>query len=85
MNANVQIAQYSTDDAIVIQQDNIVDFGDEQYVFVLEGDIAKKKVLKLGSRNGNTVLVDSGLVAGDKLINVGFQTLADGDKVQVGQ
>jgi len=85
MNANVQIAQYSTDDAIVVQQDNIVDFGDEQYVFVLEGDIVKKRVLKLGSRNGNTVLVDSGLNAGDKLINVGFQTLADGDKVQVGQ
>lgn len=85
MNANVQIAQYSTDNAIVVQQDNIVDFGDEQYVFVLEGDIAKKRVLKLGSRNGNTVMVENGLKAGDKLINVGFQTLADGDKVQVGE
>ena len=85
MNANVKIAQYTTDDAIVIQQDNIVDFGDEQYVFVLEGDVAKKKVLKLGSRNGNSVLIEEGLKSNDKLIYVGFQNLADGDKVQVGQ
>jgi membrane fusion protein (multidrug efflux system) len=85
MNANVQIAQFSTDDAIVIPQDYIIDFGDEQYVYVLDIDIARKRILKLGNRNGNDVLIEDGLRAGDKLINVGFQSLADGDKVQVVQ
>lgn len=85
MNANVQISQYSKDNAIVIQQDLIIDYGDVQYVFVLEGDIAKKRDLILGGRNNNMVLIESGLNPGDKLITDGFHALKDGDKVQVVQ
>lgn len=85
MNANVQISEFTRDNAVVLPQDLIVDYGDVQYVFVLEGDIAKKRELKLGGRNNNLVLVDSGLNPGDKLITDGFQALKDGDKVQVVQ
>jgi membrane fusion protein (multidrug efflux system) len=83
MNANVEITKYERDDAIVVPQDLIVDLGDDRYVFVLEGDIAKKKSLEIDGRNGNMVLVTNGLKAGDKLIYEGFQSLVDGDKVQV--
>ncbi|MEO8513936.1 MAG: efflux RND transporter periplasmic adaptor subunit [Ignavibacteria bacterium] len=83
MNANVQVSEFTRENAIVIAQDLIVDYGDVQYVFVLEGDIAKKRELKLGGRNNNQVLIESGLNAGDKLITDGFQALKDGDKVQV--
>lgn len=85
MNANVQISEFTKENAIVIAQDLIVDYGEVQYVFVLEGDIAKKRELKLGGRNSNHVLIESGLNAGDKLITDGFQALKDGDKVQVVQ
>ncbi len=85
MNANVQISEFTKENAIVVSQDLIVDYGDVQYVFVLDGDIARKRELKLGGRNGNQVLIDSGLNAGDKLITDGFQALKDGDKVQVVQ
>lgn len=85
MNANVQISEYSRDNAVVINQDLIVDYGDEQYLFVLEGDVARKRVIKLGGRNDNMVLVESGLNPGDKIISEGFQSLKDGDKVQVVQ
>ncbi len=57
MNANIEIAKMEKDDAIVIPQDLIVDYGDEKYVFVLEGDNAKKRVLEIGARNGNSVLI----------------------------
>lgn len=83
MNANVMISEFTKENAIVINQDMIVDYGDVQYVFILEGDIAKKRELKLGGRNNNQVLIESGLNAGDKLITDGFQALKDGDKVQV--
>jgi RND family efflux transporter MFP subunit len=85
MNANVQISEFTKENAIVVSQDLIVDYGDVQYVFILDGDIARKRELKLGGRNGNQVLIDSGLNAGDKLITDGFQALKDGDKVQVVQ
>lgn len=85
MNANVVLSEFTKESAVVIPQDLIVDYGDVQYVFVLEGDIARKRELKLGGRNGNQVLIESGLNPGEKLITDGFQSLKDGDKVQVVQ
>jgi RND family efflux transporter MFP subunit len=85
MNANVQISEFTRENAIVVPQDLVVDYGDEQYLYVLEGDIAKKRVLKLGGRNANDILIESGLNPGEKIIIEGFQALKDGDKVQVVQ
>lgn len=84
MSANVEIAQMTNDNAIVLPQDYIVDFGENnKYVFVLEGDIAKKRMISIGGREGNNVVISSGLSPGEKLIYEGFQQLADNDKVQV--
>jgi hypothetical protein len=85
MNANIEISKQKKEDAVVIEQDYIIDYGDEKFVFVLEGDIAKKKVLELDGRDGNRVLIVDGLNLGDRLVVEGFQALADGDKVQVVQ
>jgi multidrug efflux pump subunit AcrA (membrane-fusion protein) len=83
MNANVEITRMEKDDAIVIEQDLIVDYGDEKYVFILEGENAKKRVIEIGARNGNSVLISKGLNAGEKIIYEGVQTVKDGEKVQV--
>jgi membrane fusion protein (multidrug efflux system) len=83
MNSNVEIEKMEKEDAVVIPQDLIVDYGDEKYVFVLEGEIAKKRVLEIDGRNGNDVLITKGLNIGDKIIYEGFQTVKDGEKVQV--
>jgi len=92
MNAAVVISQSSKNDAIVIPQEMIVDYGDEQYVFVVEGEVSangeaivKKRVIKLGGREENQVMVVSGLNNGDKLITEGYQSLVDGAKVQVAE
>jgi membrane fusion protein (multidrug efflux system) len=83
MSAMVEITSLSIDNAIVLRQDQIVDFGDEKYVFILEGDKAVKRKITLGGRNGNFVHIESGLNPGDVLITEGFQSLVDGDKVEV--
>jgi membrane fusion protein, multidrug efflux system len=83
MNANILIAQVQNDEAIVISQDLVVDYGEEKYVYVLEGDIARKKVIELGGREGNLVLVLNGLNTGDKIIYEGFQSISEGEKVEV--
>jgi RND family efflux transporter MFP subunit len=85
MNANVVIAQTERDDAITIEQDYIIDYGEEKYVFVLDGDIVKKRNVELDGRNGNIVVVKSGLNIGEKLVIEGFQSITDGEKVQVAQ
>jgi len=83
MSANVFISNLDLDDAVVLERDVLVDNGDEQFVFVLENDIAKKRTITLGANADNKVLVTSGLNIGDKLIYYGFRALVDGDKVKV--
>lgn len=84
MSANVEVTQATVNNAVVLPQDYIIDFGENnKYVFVLEGDIAKKRMISIGGREGNNVMISSGLNPGEKLIYEGFQQLADNDKVQV--
>ncbi len=83
MSANIEIQKTKMENALVLPQDLLIDFGNEKYVFVLENDVAHKKIVTLGGRDNNDVLITSGLNEGDKLIVEGFQSLADGDKVQV--
>jgi len=83
MSANVFISNLELDDAIVLERDALVDNGDEQFVFILENDIAKKRIIKLGASADNKVLVTDGLNIGDKIIYYGFRALVDGDKVKV--
>jgi membrane fusion protein, multidrug efflux system len=83
MSANVFISNMDIDNAVVLERDLFVDNGDEQFVFVLENDIAKKKIIKIGGSSDNKVLVTDGLNIGDKLIYYGFRALVDGDKVKV--
>ena len=83
MSANVIITRHDVDDAVVLERDLIVDNGDEKFVFVLEGDIAKKRMVQEDGNTDNKVLITGGLNIGDKLIYEGFRALADGDKVKV--
>jgi RND family efflux transporter MFP subunit len=83
MAAYIEITKTAAEDAVVLSQDLIVDNVEEQFVYILESDVAKKKVIHLGGRNGNKVIITDGLNIGEKLIYEGFQSLTDGDKVQV--
>lgn len=83
MAAYIEITKSAVEDAVILQQDLIIDNVEEQFVYVLEGKVAKKKVIQLGGRNGNNVIILDGLNIGEKLIYEGFQKLVDGDTVQV--
>jgi len=83
MNANVEIAKMEKDNAIVIPQDLIIDNGEQKYIFVIENGNARRRDIETDGRNGNSVLVSKGLNAGDKIIYEGFQSVNDGDKVQI--
>lgn len=84
MNANVIITKKEINEAVVITQDLIIDYGDEKFVYVLDANsIARKRKIKTDGRNGNAVLIIEGLKPGEKLITEGYQSLTDGDTVQV--
>lgn len=83
MAASMEFTKKEMDNVVVLNQDMIIDNVEEQFVFVLEGDIARKRLLKLGGRHDNSVMIEDGLMIGEKFVSEGFQFLADGDKVQV--
>ena len=55
----------------------------ESFVFVVEEDIAKKRVVNLGGLEGDKVLVTFGLEKGDMLIMEGNKDLSDQDRVEL--
>ncbi len=83
MSVNVEIAKTTNNNAVSIIQDYIIDMGQEKYVFILDGDVARKRVVTIGGRNDNMVMIESGLNPGEKLIIEGYQSISDGEKIQV--
>ncbi|MDR0927005.1 MAG: efflux RND transporter periplasmic adaptor subunit [Ignavibacteria bacterium] len=58
---------------------------DETYVYIVEGDVAKKVMVKMGQQSGVNVAIDEGLKPGDKVITEGISLLADGKKIRIMQ
>jgi multidrug efflux system membrane fusion protein len=52
-------------------------------VFVVDGDHARSRDVKLGEVVGNQVIVTEGLKVGDKIVSMGATLLTDGDRVRV--
>jgi RND family efflux transporter MFP subunit len=83
MSANVELIMQEVDEAVVLTQDFIIDNGEEKYVFILDNDVAKKRIIKTGANEQNNILITDGLYPGDRLIYEGFRTLVNDDKVEV--
>lgn len=82
MIAKLMMNDESANNALVVPS-NVIQKGEDgsEYVLVAENKKAVKKVVKTGlSYDGNT-LVESGLVAGDKLITFGYSEVVDGQKI----
>lgn len=54
------------------------------YVFVLEGERARKREIRIGSIYRGNVLVEEGLLEGERIAHEGAGFLADGSRVAVG-
>jgi multidrug efflux pump subunit AcrA (membrane-fusion protein) len=52
-------------------------------VFVVEGDRAKEKKIKIGNKYGENVEVTEGLQGGETLVIVGQRNLAEGVRLNV--
>ena len=63
----------------------VVDRGQMQWVFVLDGDTARGRIVTLGQRYQDQAEVLSGLKAGEKIVAPVPQELTDGSKLEVGR
>lgn len=83
MISMVEFERSRNPEAIVVEQDTIIDEKSGRYVFVVRDNKAVKVKVELGSRDGTRVVIKEGLKPGDALINFGHRNLLDGDDVNV--
>jgi multidrug efflux pump subunit AcrA (membrane-fusion protein) len=87
MVANVEVVRRTLDEVIVVPQEALVRVENGYIAFVVEteGDIevVRTHSVELGPSQQNRVVIRSGIEAGDRLIVVGQQLVAAGDRVNV--
>lgn len=83
--AQIQLTGEEDREAIAVPTSSIVREGPDTYVFVLVGDQAERRQVKLGRLNGLNQEIVSGVEAGEALIVSGQHQLTDQEKVQLAQ
>jgi RND family efflux transporter MFP subunit len=83
MVAVLKIIDYENKSTIVIPINAIQTDESGQFVYVYKDGKAVKKAVIVGMNYGGKIEIKSGLVAGDKLITVGYQDLNEGEKVKL--
>ncbi len=87
MVANVVVERRTLSGVVVVPQDALVRVENGYVVFVAEEDenglVASARMVELGPTQNNRVVIESGLVGGDRLIVVGQRSVANGDRINV--
>jgi len=83
MIARVEIETGTSDNAITIPYDAVVDLSGQEITYIMVGDSAQERQVKLGRTVGDRVVVTSGLNAGENLIVSGQESVAQGMAVRV--
>lgn len=72
-------------DTIVVPVTALLYEAEKVRVFVTEGDRAKERVVKLGSKYGEFMEIIEGVKTGEKVVFMGQQNLSEGAKVSIQQ
>ena len=83
MFADVTFRTDTSENAIVVPTEAILTSNAVQYVFVVEGDVAKYKEVTTGLTGSGVTEILTGLSAGEQLVTVGQAYLRDGDSVRI--
>lgn len=68
---------------VMVPEESVVPRGDRHLLYVIEGDQAFERVVKLGARRAGAVEILEGLEAGEVVVTAGHTRLKDGSKVDV--
>lgn len=83
MFTQIYFAKSTSDAAVIVPRDAVIEDTDGSYVFVKNGDVCKKVDVTTGIDTGTTIELTSGVTINDKVIVKGQTYLADGDKINV--
>jgi len=69
-------------DAVIIPEEALVPEADKQFVFVIDGDVATKREVKIGRRTPGSVEIVTGIAAGERVVTEGTQSVRNGGRVR---
>ena len=79
----VDIPLTAADNVVTVHKDAIVRSGTKSFVYVVKGNVARRKEVSLGDAVGARFVVLGGVKAGEKVVVRGNETLGRGGLVQV--
>ncbi len=86
MFAKVTLVLQQRDEVIVVPRDIVLGGKiDEPYVYIVEDDVAHKRIVEIGIVQADRCEITEGLEAGEKIVINGMYYLEDGKKVKVVQ
>jgi len=87
MVAQVSVVRRQLEDVIVVPQEALVRVENGFIVFVIVGsggeEVAETRPVETGASQQNQVVVTEGLTVGERLVVVGQQSVASGDRVRI--
>jgi RND family efflux transporter MFP subunit len=81
----ISIPMVSSDQAIVVPTDAILNEADKQFAFVMTNDRVRKVEVVLGMKNNERVQIESGINGGDIVVTDPLNLLFDGRPVRIHQ
>jgi len=83
MFAKVEIILSIHENVLTLPVDAIGQYDSQKYVYIINGSVASKKIIKTSIQQNNHLEIISGLTFNDTVVLVGWQNLSDGIKVEV--
>ncbi len=83
MFVRASIVKEAQEQALAVPLFSVISRNDEQFVYVEENGLARRRPVRTGFLEGWQVLVTEGLQAGDKVIIEGHRSVEDGQPVKV--
>jgi len=83
MFADVTFRTDTAENAVVVPTEAILTSAGQQFVFVVEGDTARRVDVTAGMAGSGVTQILTGLTGGEQLVTVGQSYLADGDPVRI--
>lgn len=83
LTARLKVERYSFQEKVIIPQTSILTSGKQQFVYVVEDGVARKKEIVVQAGNKKLSVIKTGLSIGDSVIVGGHLLAGDGAKVRV--
>ncbi len=80
---HARIVKRRIDGALAVPLYSIISRGEEQFVFVAEGEAVRKQPVRLGVIEGWQVQITEGLKAGDRVLLEGQREVEEGQRIKV--